>query len=409
MGDSPGDLPRIAVVNFHGFWFSLDHRRLAAVQTAFGMERQVEVWQRFLGGKTKNEFFNKFTCGFASVPVRAGKGIRDPHSAFAAGLCTKSDLEEAREQCRLHFEDQIGSLVTQRDESMAEFHDLQLRLEEQPSNDLVTNDVMHVFSKVCALNLRELHSSLSEPCSIRQLKCVIALLEASGALCTRTGPLGELLYAPPDAPHAHPQISVQRLEGSFWSLTSSAATRQHAILDGRSLAARHAYIGCTLFPPSRGPGASVIVELSGTWAKGDKLLIGAWPLDGTEVSRSFSCPGSTGIASESGGGSQLPVASGQWVSCTSGRWLSQEQQFVPVGWSPPSKAEGVRWGVRLTPSGKMQVACAEAGQELRWGRQRWCDDAKPLAEPAMFRPAILVQPHQRPDSSTAGLRILEAV
>lgn len=405
MGDGATDLPRIHVVNFHGFWFSLDHRRLAALQHAFGMDQQVEVWEKPFAGQAKKEFYRKFTTGFASVPVRAGDGIYDAHSAFTARLCTKSELADAKEQCRLQFEEQISSLVAQRDATMAQFDELQVRLQEQPDDDQVVDDVMDVFSKVCALDLRELHSSLSEPCSSCQLNRILALLVESGRLCTRPGPRGELLYTSPDAPHAHPQISVQRQEGSVWTLTSSAATRQHALLDGRSLAVKHAYVGCTLFPLDRGPAASAIVELRGTWAKGDKLLIGMWPLEGLEVSQCYSCPG----APESGGESQLPVVRGHWVSCTSGRWLTPDQQLAPVDWSPPAKAEGVRWGVRLSSSVEMEVSCAEVGQELRWGGRRWFNNPAPLVNPEMLRPAILVQPHQRSDSSTAELRILEAV
>ena len=46
MGDADGDLPRISVVNFHGYWFSLDNRRLFVLQKAYDVDTQVEVWER---------------------------------------------------------------------------------------------------------------------------------------------------------------------------------------------------------------------------------------------------------------------------------------------------------------------------------------------------------------------------
>jgi len=100
---------------------------------------------------------------------------------------------------------------------------------------------------------------------------------------------------------------------------------------------------------------------------------------------------------------EIPRAPGYWISCTSGRWLNGGRNPSPFGWLPPEKAEGVRWGVRLTVAGAVQVAHAAAGENLSWQPQGWFHQPDVIADISDLVPAVLVQPHQRTDGSQAKL------
>lgn len=227
---------------------------------------------------------------------------------------------------------------------------------------------------------------------------------------------GAIAASEPEPPLAHHQLSVVR---SFdeWLVTSSQARRSNVHLDGFSLASKHAYVGCILTPDSCGPGSGAVIELHGSWAKNDKLLIGMWDLDKSDIDLSFQSPGSE----VTGGVTGLPYASGYWISCTSGYWLTSHEDATganihhrnpPLGWRPPTKDAGVTWGIQLLPSGEIQFACADRGAPLIWGNLKlhygWCSSPLPVKNLKRLRPAVLLQPHSRQDGTSAGILLRDA-
>lgn len=204
----------------------------------------------------------------------------------------------------------------------------------------------------------------------------------------------------PTAPRAHSQITVKQLNGK-WSLVSSAGSRYNSFLDGRSLASQNGYVGCTLSLTCFGKNTRAIVQLRGTWQKGDKMLIGCWHKDtDTDV-----CCCSLGSGKPEH--DKIICAPGFWVSCSSGTWHSAQLKSGPKNWSPPHKAEGVCWGIEMTASGQLTFACAAAGTDLEWNGLQWFGEIMPPTDATNLVPAILFQPHQRVDSSQAYVLIEE--
>jgi hypothetical protein len=209
-----------------------------------------------------------------------------------------------------------------------------------------------------------------------------------------------------EAPQAHSAIPVKFENHLGWSLMSSRGDSGVLASQLFKFAAKRLYVAARL---SSTPmvGFQLVVELQGRWNKGDKLLLGALPLESPVDNQVYVLKPE---ASAVGSTTSVPVG-GFWFSVTSFRFLVHGGRNLLRGGlhlSPHSKKQGSRWGLRVARDSTIAVGLQEDARGVMQWQEVEIDEAFDVAACLMHAsPALLMQPHTRQDDTQASVRVVD--